>query len=181
VANFSFPGSVREDAGGHQARTNGQGGSLDTFVMSRMPERGRVTDFGIGGSEKAGGTAGLPASVEQGVGRARLAAAKLLSYGRNLQGSGGEAVTMGEALSDLLRRVIAKQAHLDPSSITPGSALAELGLTSLDLVEIITTIEDEYNVTIPVDAAEASNNYKTVADLIGLGRSLGLEGRRRAT
>ena len=180
MANFSFPGSVREDAGGHQARTNGQGGSLDTFVMSRMPERGRVTDFGIGGSEKAGGTA-VCRLVEQGVGRARLAAAKLLSYGRNLQGSGGEAVTMGEALSDLLRRVIAKQAHLDPSSITPGLALAELGLTSLDLVEIITTIEDEYNVTIPVDAAEASNNYKTVADLIGLGRSLGLEGRRRAT
>ena len=88
---------------------------------------------------------------------------------------------MGEALSDLLRRVIAKQVQLDPSLVTPGSALSELGLTSLDLVEVIATIEDEYDVTIPVDAAEASNNYKTVADLIGLGRSLGLEGRRRAT
>jgi acyl carrier protein len=84
---------------------------------------------------------------------------------------------MGETMTDVLRRVIATQAHLDPSVITPESVLAELGVTSLDLVEIIMTIEDEYDVTIPVDAVEASNSYKTVANLIELGRSLGLEGR----
>jgi acyl carrier protein len=84
---------------------------------------------------------------------------------------------MGETMTDVLRRVIAKQAHLDPSVITPEAVLSELGVTSLDLVEIIMTIEDEYDVTIPVDAVEASNSYKTVANLIELGRSLGLEGR----
>jgi acyl carrier protein len=84
---------------------------------------------------------------------------------------------MGETMTDVLRRVIAKQAHLDPSVITPESVLSELGVASLDLVEIIMTIEDEYDVTIPVDAVEASNSYKTVANLIELGRSLGLEGR----
>jgi acyl carrier protein len=88
---------------------------------------------------------------------------------------------MGEAVSDVLRGLIAKQVQLDPSMVTPDSALSELGLTSLDLVEVIVTIEDEYDVTIPVDAAEAWNNYKTVADLIDLGRSLGLEERSRAT
>jgi acyl carrier protein len=84
---------------------------------------------------------------------------------------------MGETMTDVLRRVIAKQAHLDPSAITSESVLSELGVTSLDLVEIIMTIEDEYDVTIPVDAVEAWNNYKTVANLIELGHSLGLEGR----
>jgi acyl carrier protein len=84
---------------------------------------------------------------------------------------------MGETMTDVLRRVIAKQVHLDPSVITPESALSELGVTSLDLVEIIMTIEDEYDVTIPVDAVEAWNSYKTVANLIELGHSLGLEGR----
>ena len=64
---------------------------------------------------------------------------------------------MGETISDVLRRVIAKQAHLDPSLVTPGAPLSQLGVTSLVLV------------------------YKTVADLIDLGRSLGLEGRSRAT
>jgi acyl carrier protein len=52
-----------------------------------------------------------------------------------------------------------------------------LGVTSLDLVEIIMMIEDEYDATIPENAAEAWNTYQTVADLIALGHSLGLEGR----
>ena len=83
---------------------------------------------------------------------------------------------MRETIDDALREIIAKQAHLDPSVITPESVLSELGVTSLDLVELIMTIEDKYDVTIPVDAVEAWNGYKTVANLIELGHSLGLEG-----
>jgi acyl carrier protein len=75
--------------------------------------------------------------------------------------------------------VIAKQIQCDPSTIRPECVLTDLGVTSLDLVEIIMTIEDEYDVTIPVDAVNAWNKYKTVADLIELGRSLGVEGRVR--
>ena len=84
---------------------------------------------------------------------------------------------MEDTITDVLRGVIAKQAHLDPSVIMPESVLSELGVTSLDLVEIIMTIEDKYDVTIPVDAVEAWNGYKTVANLIELGHSLGLEER----
>ena len=83
---------------------------------------------------------------------------------------------MTEAIEDVLREIIAKQAHVDPSLITRESVLSELGVTSLDLVEIIMTIEDKYDVTIPVDAVEAWNGYKTVANLIELGHSLGLDG-----
>jgi acyl carrier protein len=66
---------------------------------------------------------------------------------------------------------------LDPSLIVRDATLSDLGVTSLDLVAIISEIEDEYSVTIQLDAVEAWNNFKTVADLIGLGQSLGLEGR----
>jgi acyl carrier protein len=83
---------------------------------------------------------------------------------------------MTEAIEDVLREIIAKQAHMDPSLITRESVLSELGVTSLDLVEIIMTIEDKYDVSIPVDAVEAWNGYKTVANLIELGHSLGLDG-----
>ena len=83
---------------------------------------------------------------------------------------------MRETIEDVLRGIIANQAHLDPSAITRESVLSELGVTSLDLVEIIMTIEDKSDVTIPVDAVEAWNGYKTVANLIELGHSLGLEG-----
>ena len=83
---------------------------------------------------------------------------------------------MRETIEDVLKGMIAKQAHVDPSVITPQSVLSELGVTSLDLVEIIMTIEDKYDVTITVDAVGAWNSYKTVASLIELGHSLGLEG-----
>ena len=85
---------------------------------------------------------------------------------------------MRETIEEVLRGIVAKQTHLDPPVITPESVLSELGVTSLDLVEIILTIEDKYDVTIPVDAVEAWNSYKTVANLIELGHSLGLEGHR---
>ena len=62
---------------------------------------------------------------------------------------------MTETIEDVLREIIAKQAHVDPSAITRESVLSELGVTSLDLVEIIMTIQDKYEVTIPVDAVEA--------------------------
>ena len=84
---------------------------------------------------------------------------------------------MRETIEEVLRGIIAKQTHLDPSVITPESVLSELGVTSLDLVEIIMTIEDKYDVSIPVYAVEAWNGYKTVANLIELGHSLGLDGR----
>ncbi len=83
-------------------------------------------------------------------------------------------------MTDALMRVIAKQAHLDPSVIKPEFVLSELGVTSLDLVEIIMTIEDEYDVTIQGDAVEAWSAYKTVANLIELDHSLGLGGRSSA-
>ena len=51
---------------------------------------------------------------------------------------------MRETIEDVLRGIIANQAHLDPSAITRESVLSELGVTSLDLVEIIMTIEDKY-------------------------------------
>jgi hypothetical protein len=39
---------------------------------------------------------------------------------------------MGETITDALRKVIAKQVHLDSAVITPESVLSELGVTSLD-------------------------------------------------
>ena len=65
---------------------------------------------------------------------------------------------------------------LGPVGDHTGICIVGTGVTSLDTVEIIMTIEDKYDVTIPVDAVEAWNGYKTVANLIELGHSLGLDG-----
>jgi acyl carrier protein len=81
---------------------------------------------------------------------------------------------MSETIESVLRKVIAKQANLDESAVTMESSLDELGVGSLDLVEIIMSIEDEYGVEVPLDANEAAKSIKTVGDIVALGRSLGL-------
>ncbi len=81
---------------------------------------------------------------------------------------------MANSVEAVVTEAIGRQAKIDPSVVGMESTLDELGLTSLDLVEIIMTIEDEYDITIPLDANEASNTIKTVGDIVELGRKLGL-------
>ena len=51
----------------------------------------------------------------------------------------------------------------DATKITMDSNLKELGLDSLDLVEILMSLEEEFSVSIP---DEAIPNIKTVGDLV---------------
>ena len=81
---------------------------------------------------------------------------------------------MSDTIESVLRKVIAKQANVDESAVTAESTLDELGVGSLDLVEIIMSIEDEYGVEVPLDANEAAKSIRTVGDIIALGESLGL-------
>lgn len=82
---------------------------------------------------------------------------------------------MEDKVADVLKDLIAQQALVDPATIRMDSVLSELGVTSLSLVEIIMEMEDRFNVTIPVDAAQAWNSYKTVGDLIAMGHSLAIK------
>jgi acyl carrier protein len=77
---------------------------------------------------------------------------------------------------EVLRKLIAKQANIDPSIIKADSTLDELGVTSLDLVEIILSVEDEYDISIPLDANEAWKTIRSVGDIIALGESFGIKG-----
>ena len=61
-----------------------------------------------------------------------------------------------------VRHVLAQQFEIDPESITPDTNLFDdLGADSLDVVELIMSLEDEYGITIPDDAA---------ADLVTVGK-----------
>jgi acyl carrier protein len=85
---------------------------------------------------------------------------------------------MAETIDSVVTKAIAKQINLDPALVALDATLDELGVTSLDLVEIIMTIEDEYDVTVPLDANEASQTIKTVSDIVALGHSLNLDAKR---
>ncbi len=52
--------------------------------------------------------------------------------------------------------IIADQAMLEPSDVTPDSSLEDLGVDSLGLVESIFAIEEAFDITVPFNANEPS-------------------------
>ena len=67
---------------------------------------------------------------------------------------------------DKVKKLLAEQLNIDESKITENSkVIDELGADSLDVVEMLMTLEDEFNVTV---SDEESVNLKTVADIVKL-------------
>ncbi len=58
------------------------------------------------------------------------------------------------SISERVIAIIAEQAVLEPSDVTPDSTLEDLGIDSLGLVESIFAIEEEFDITIPFNANE---------------------------
>lgn len=64
-----------------------------------------------------------------------------------------------------VKKIIVRQLHIDESLIDIDSHLmADLQADSLDAVEIIMAVEEEYGLVIPDDDAE---KFRTVRDLVG--------------
>ena len=63
-----------------------------------------------------------------------------------------------------IRAIIAAQFDVDEDSITIATGIADdLGADSLDVVEVLMSIEDEFDVEIPDEAIET---IKTIGDLV---------------
>ena len=60
-------------------------------------------------------------------------------------------------------KILSEHKDLDISQIREESQLSDLGLDSLDTVELIMEFEDEFNV-----ALEMSDKLKTVGDIVSL-------------
>lgn len=66
-----------------------------------------------------------------------------------------------------VRDIIAEQLDVDKNSITPETNLMkDLEADSLDAVEIIMAIEDEYGLEIPDEQAEEFQVVKTIVEYI---------------
>ncbi|MGI6204570.1 MAG: acyl carrier protein [Anaerovoracaceae bacterium] len=65
---------------------------------------------------------------------------------------------------DKIKDIIADQLSVEPETITEGTSLMkDLEADSLDAVEIIMAIEDEYGIEIPDEDAE---NFQTIGDIV---------------
>ena len=65
-----------------------------------------------------------------------------------------------------VKKLLAEQLNVDAEKITEKSkVIDDLGADSLDVVEMLMTLEDEFNVTV---SDEESVNLKTVGDIVKL-------------
>jgi len=62
------------------------------------------------------------------------------------------------SVQDRIIEIIAAQALLDVSDVTPESTLEELGIDSMGLVECIFAIEEEFDILIPFNANDPSES-----------------------
>lgn len=63
-----------------------------------------------------------------------------------------------------LRAILAKQFRIEEEKITPESNIAtDLHADSIDLMQLLMTVEDEYGITIP---DEILITFKTVGDIV---------------
>lgn len=64
-----------------------------------------------------------------------------------------------------VQAVLAKKYSLAPDAITPETTLESLGLDSLDLIELLFDVEDEFGIRIPQDGGAALKTA-TIQDII---------------
>lgn len=72
-------------------------------------------------------------------------------------------------IQDRVIAIIAEQAILDPSDVSPDSTLEELGIDSLGLVESIFAIEEAFDISVPFNANEPEKSdfdISSVASII---------------
>ncbi len=60
--------------------------------------------------------------------------------------------------------VIIREQHLDPGVVKPESTFAELGIDSLDGVNILFALEEEFKIDIPDSVAQNMKSVRQVVD-----------------
>ncbi|MBB3225683.1 acyl carrier protein [Luteibacter sp. Sphag1AF] len=71
---------------------------------------------------------------------------------------------MSTSVEDRVLDIIAASAKVDRSTISTSTTLAEIGVTSLDAIEIIFDIEEAFEVTLP--EGNANFDTETIASLV---------------
>jgi acyl carrier protein len=73
---------------------------------------------------------------------------------------------MSDVAQDVMA-IIKKKVRVERDQITMDDKLRDLGLESLDALELVFDIEEKFNVEIPVNANDANiGGFETVADVV---------------
>ena len=69
---------------------------------------------------------------------------------------------------DEILDIVAQKAVIDRSKLTPDVRLADLNVSSLDMVEVVFALEDRFGIQLPFNANTSSNEIQTVGDVIAM-------------
>ena len=75
---------------------------------------------------------------------------------------------MSQPQIDEILDVVAQKAMIDRSKRTVDAKLADLNVSSLDMVEVIFALEDKFGIELPFNANTNSTEFETVGDVIAM-------------
>ncbi|MBD1910002.1 MULTISPECIES: acyl carrier protein [unclassified Leptolyngbya] len=74
---------------------------------------------------------------------------------------------MSEDILKKVQKIVSEQLSVDESEVTPESSFAnDLGADSLDTVELVMALEEEFDIEIPDEAAENIATVQAAVDYI---------------
>jgi len=75
---------------------------------------------------------------------------------------------MTSPVAETVRRIIAEQAVLEVKDVRPEATLEELGVDSLGLVEAIFAIEEAFDIQVPFNANDPSENSFDISSVAAI-------------
>jgi acyl carrier protein len=69
-------------------------------------------------------------------------------------------------LVDEVLDIVAQKAMIDRAKLSPDAKLADLQISSLDVVEIVFALEDKFQVQIPFNANSTNMEFETVGEVV---------------
>lgn len=70
------------------------------------------------------------------------------------------------SIADKVIEIITREQHLEPGVVKPESTFAELGIDSLDGVNILFALEQEFKIDIPDSVAQNMRSVSQVVDAL---------------
>jgi acyl carrier protein len=74
---------------------------------------------------------------------------------------------MSDNIEEKVKKLIVEKLNVDPEKVTPTAKFAEdLGADSLDTVELVMELEEEFSIEVPDEAAEKLTSVSAVVEYI---------------
>ena len=69
---------------------------------------------------------------------------------------------------DEILDIVAQKASIERGKLTLDAALADLQVSSLDMVEVIFALEDKFGIELPFNANTNADDLKTLGDVVAM-------------